>query len=327
MSSRPTLARLRQILGRQATRRWGTDYQPATRFSIGELPSESRPSALRSVLLGRDIVALSLPERAAALIALHHPSLFELQEQRMLEVGAAPHPLVGHPAAIGLNLPPLRGTLEVASDMGCLTRHAKVWDPNNARWLPFPFLGDLLLFLQDASGPYCVNWTVKKRSEDFLRSPFVMATKSERATPQRSVLQRQDIERAFYEDAGIPTHQVTLKTFDKILVANLLNLLLWHGRPTSIEPASSRHQEAADFVRRSLDSDLTQFEMAKRLAAQFGCSVQEDAKPFIKQLIWRRVVRVDLFQTLGDNIPLSSEKVDPFVRYEGLFSRSAHADR
>ncbi|WP_018609912.1 hypothetical protein [Uliginosibacterium gangwonense] len=325
--SRPTLARLRQILDRQAVRRWGAEYQPATRFSIGELPSESRPSALRSALVGRDIVTLSLPERAAALVALHNPNLFDLQEQRMLEVCAAPHPLVGHPTAIGCNLLPLRGTLEIASEKGWLTRHAKTWDQNNARWLPFPFLGDLLLFLRDDNGPYCINWTVKKRAEDFVRSPFAMSKKSERNTPQQSVLQRHEIESEFYADAGIPTHQITLKTFDKTFVSNLLNLILWHNRSTSIEPASSRYDEAVEFVRQCIDTDTPQYEIAKRLAAQFSCPVQEDAKPFIKQVIWHRVVRVDLFQTLGDNIPLCSEIFDPFVRYAALFARGAHVDR
>lgn len=325
--SRPTLARLRQILDRQAVRRWGSEYQPATRFSIGELPSESRPSVLRSALVGRDIVTLSLPERAATLVALHHPNLFDVQEQRMLEVGAAQHPLVGHPTAIGLNLPPLRGTLEVASEKGWLTRHAKIWDQSNARWLPFPFLGDLLLFLHNENGPYCINWTVKKRAEDFVRSPFAMSKRSERSTPQQSVLQRHEIESEFYADAGIPTYRITSKTFEKTLVCNLLNLTLWHDRATSISPTSNLHDEAVDFVRQCIGSDLPQYEVAKRLAAQFGCSVQEDAKPFIKQLIWRRTVRVDLFQTVGDNIPLCSETIDPFNRYAALFSRSTHADR
>lgn len=327
MSTRPTLARLRQILDRQGVRRWGPDYQPAIRFSTGELPSESRPGALQSALLGRDVVALSLPERAATLVALHHPNLFELQEQRMLEVGPAPHPLIGHPAAIGLRLPPLRGTVEIASEMGCLARHAKVWDEDNARWLPFPFLGDLLLFLRDEEGPYCVNWPIKKRDEDFRRSPFAMAKISERKTPQRSVLQRQEIEEAFYADADSPSYQIAASTFDKTFISNLLNLFLWHKRQPSIEISAIQYRAVLDFVRQSLDTDLPLHELAKKVASELNCSVQEGAKPIIKQMIWRREVRVDMFQVLGDNIPLFSERVDPFVRYKNLFARSAHADR
>src|SRR3546814_21110397 len=61
--------------------------------------------------------------------------------------------------------------LDVAHRFKALSKHPVIWIDNGQgepSRLPFPYLGDFLVFLTDEQGPYCVNWSVKARYEDFL---------------------------------------------------------------------------------------------------------------------------------------------------------------
>ena len=164
------LRRLERILSRQGgDSNWGADYQPASSLGI-EQPSISRPVGLAAAKLeGREVIGQSRVERSPLLIALHHPRCFEVHEQKMLSPVPCAHPLSGHPKATALNLPTLRGTIEVADALGCLNRHPKVWNPSANRWAPVPFVGDILLFLEDSAGPYCVKLDRQAKGFGFLK--------------------------------------------------------------------------------------------------------------------------------------------------------------
>lgn len=120
---RMTLARLRQIMRRQDPPAWGAAYQPGIFATRDEAPSISRAVQLWSEKLQRYVHGLSGPEQAALILALHHPQLFELQEQRMLPMEKRPHPLTGHPRATGMSLPDMRGTIAVAEHLDLLKLH------------------------------------------------------------------------------------------------------------------------------------------------------------------------------------------------------------
>jgi hypothetical protein len=102
---RITAARLDEILRRQNPPAFGRTYQPSILPTTAEAPPMSRPAWVKSTDLERKISTLSGPERAATVIALYQPKLFDLQEQRVLPADTAPHPLTGHPSAEGMDLP------------------------------------------------------------------------------------------------------------------------------------------------------------------------------------------------------------------------------
>lgn len=229
-----SLQRLKEIARRQDPPNWGPRYEPAIRAVREEAPSKSRFSTVWSHILDRYCHALSTPEQDALLIALHHPHLFELQEQRVLHPGPRSHPLAGHPTAVGMNLRPLAGTVQVCERLDMVGRHPCTWvnseDGLKRLPVPIPYIGDLLLFLQDEEGPYCVNWTVKKTEEDFESRPS-------RSRPPRDPLAEKDAERSrhaieeqYYADAGIPTIRITQNRMPKEFVRNLLRLFLWRHR-------------------------------------------------------------------------------------------------
>jgi hypothetical protein len=89
------VARLKQILKRQIPRRFGPDYIPSTFATRNEAPSISIPSRLNSLKFGRVIHTLSEQETHAVLLALIHPKVFEIHEQKMLSRFEDDHPMVG----------------------------------------------------------------------------------------------------------------------------------------------------------------------------------------------------------------------------------------
>lgn len=320
------LRRLERILSRQGDdQKWGADYQPASLLGT-EQPSISRPAGLVAAKLdGREVIGQSRGERSPLLVALHHPGCFEVHEQKKLSPVPCVHPLWGHPKAIALNLPTLRGTVEVADSLGCLSRHPKVWNPsvNNGLggWVPVPFVGDILLFLEDADGPYCVNWTVKQRDSDFFNRSIRKKPLEKNALPEKREIQRHEIEEVYYKDGFIPTYRVTKWIFDKELSINLLNLFYLHDRDWLEQRAWDVFLEVVDFVAERIDGRLTLHELTLCAAKHFNLDAY-DVKTVIYQAVWERRLRVDLFRKLMADEPLFRERVDVFDVYAHLFKRA-----
>ncbi len=169
-----TRARLTEILRRQDPPAFGPTYEPAIKATREEAPSNCRPAFVWSDRLQREISTLSEPERDVLAIVLYADRFFELHEQRMLPILNSPHPLAGHPRAIGLELPTSRGTLEIADELRYLKFHpvvaGKDTEEGDATSVPGCMIGDLLLFVEDRRGPFCVNLDIKSTREEFLGS-------------------------------------------------------------------------------------------------------------------------------------------------------------
>lgn len=322
-STKPSPARLAVILKRQDPPGWGRDYIPSILATREEAPSRSRPAQIWSDKLGRYVHVLSDPEHHLALIALFHPWLFELQEQRMLHCLPSPHPLDSHPRGAGVIRRSLRGTLEVSAALGALQYHATVTMPaakagEAAFVLPYPWAGDFLLFLDDGNGPYCVNWTVKKSPEDFEAPPRIGRYPKDEAKSVDAQKARHRIEAVYYLDGDIRTVRLTPFDFDRHVALNLAQIILWTKRP---HPFSQ--EQVREFIiefRAAIGTDIPAFTLLWQMARAHGCEVY-DLKVVLHQAIWHRTLRIDLFQPFHIDKPFLQEKRDPLAVYGHWFSR------
>lgn len=310
-----------EIMRRQLSPSWGTSYQPGIRATVSEAPSVSRPSEFWAERLGRTVHALSSIEARAMILALWNPALFELHEQRMLSMVPTVNPLTGHPRADGLALSPLQGTIAVADRLDAVSFHptmryvdAKLGKVDVAA----PLFGDLLLFLYDAGGPYCVNWSVKQTEEDFARSIDLQKRTRNPNKDAAKAITRHAIEAQYYEDAGIRTVRVVLKDFPDILFHNLRVLFLHQRRP-DVTPATE-----ADMIDRLTAATRTGEPpqgILLSMAARHGHSI-DILQKLAFHCMWTRKVKVDLFrQSVFLDIRLRPETIDPFQHYAKLFSR------
>ncbi|WP_243667354.1 hypothetical protein, partial [Pseudomonas brassicae] len=72
------------IRSRQAHFAWGDIYTPSVLAVPREAPKGSRISRMNSRKLGRAIHSLSTPEAVFTQLALFHPQLLDIHEQKML---------------------------------------------------------------------------------------------------------------------------------------------------------------------------------------------------------------------------------------------------
>ena len=319
------IQRLTAIRKRQAVDHWGKDYVAAIFATPKEAPGISRPSILVPEKLGgRDMHLLSLPEKAAGLLALHDPNTWEIQEEKVLSTGPRPHFLFGHPRAQGIHWPSLKGTVDVANRMGRLKKHPKVKFQNPKtgewQWIPFPYIGDLLLFRQDELGVFCVNWTVKDKYKDFKKR----GPRAANALPQGDSVEdddeRHELEKQYYADAEIRTVQVAGEAINKHVVANLAELFLHHGRRVALDTAERRR--ITDGFVESIGTSPPIFEHIQKLSQLFAVDAQV-VQTVLRQGIWRREIRVDLYQPLLRDQPLKPEIKDVLEQYSAWFIRSA----
>lgn len=313
--------RLKRYTGRQGTPAWGKDYQPAIRATPQEAPRISRPTTLWSARLGREVHLLSQPETKAAYLALFHSGLFDLHEQRVLSPVPACHPLQGSPAGMGLRFPTLNGTIAIADKLGAVKRHPKVFHDfggGEFGWVPLPYIGDLLLFLMDAYGPYCVNWNIKLTQADFLRPGPRPLGRARLRDPDPSAEIRHLIEEAYYGDGGIRTVRVTGTQLDESLIANLRDLFGWHGREQNATEA--QRLAALQMLRNGIDSDQPAYLLVREAARTIQLA-EYDVMVVLYQAIWRRELRVDLFSPLLMTKRLIAEREDPLQRYAAWFER------
>ena len=319
----PNLARLREILRRQDPPAWSPDYEPAIKAVREEAPPRSRPAQVLSAKLNRYCHVLSSVELSVLFIALCHPDLIELHEQRMLSMEPCLHPLSGHPLSIGLDLPRLEGTISVAQRLDYLNLHPKVYlsDPktNSKTPVPFPWTGDFLLFLVDKNGPYCLNWTVKGVSEDFNRSFGNGHPIKNQKQDAANVRARHAIEELYYLDAGIRTIRIVERDLPVNLIRNLRTLVLLHERPVDL-PAEVRI-ELIERLRASVQTGRPPLEILLSLRHRFYIDLYS-LKVAFYQAIWTRELRVDLFSNpIFISCPLMPEKKDVLVRFAHWFSR------
>lgn len=322
--TRPSPTRLTQIIQRQDPPGFGPNYVPAIKATREEAPQRSRPAWVWWEHVGRELSTLSSVERAILLICLYHPGVWEVHDQRMLPPMPRPHPLSGHPKAGGLNFPPMRGTVDVSDSLGLLRFHPLIKVPvepgsNEFKKVPFPWIGDLLLFLDDEQGPYNVNLDIKWDAKEFEQANIDIELHGTRAKQsQGKVKARHAVEAKLYADAGIPTHQLSHTDYDDHVVANLHQLYLWHSRKTDFN--DTQCTEIVGLFNQSMLTGEPAIEIAWALCARYGWQF-DDVKVVLHHAIWNRQIRIDLFRPFLFDMPLCPEKVDILAAYGAWFRR------
>lgn len=315
-------ARLRLIRKRQWKDSWGADYVPAIRATPQEAPGISKATILLPQKLGgRPFHTLSPNETWAALLALFHPGVWDVHEQRVLYPEPRPNFLFGHPKSLGKHFPPFKGTLDVCERMGILERHpkcrVKLGADSELKFAPFPYAGDLLLFLTDDDGPYVVNWTVKDKLKSF-RTRLPKPGKPQLSHDDLSTLERHAMEMLYYQDANIPTRQIAGKLIDFDLRCNLQDLFLTHGEPTPL-PAGLELRLWQHF-NEHVGSQTTALKLVRAAAQRLGVTPSV-ISTVLKKGVWKRQIKVDLFRPFCIDKRLRPEVDDPLEVYAHWFTR------
>jgi hypothetical protein len=326
---RPSVVRLRTILDRQGEDRFDGKYVPAILATPREAPSISNASRVRLWELGGRWGHLLSPwERHVLVLGLHLRcafGFFDVHEQKMLSPIPRVHPLFSHPRGAGLDLPPFRGTIDVAQRLGEFRLHpvVRLAEPaslNGFRWVAFPFVGDLLWFLEDAAGPYCVNQNVKRDDEDFRDPGRTRRFAKNLARSQERAQFRLQVEKLYYADAGIRTAEIAAAKIDFHVSANLSMLLGLRAARLSISPAE--REELVERFEVALDLPIAPCHVIHRFCGRYRRSFS-DGKAVLYQAIWNRRLRVDLFRPVLVDKPLKREIHDLADVYRGWFARSA----
>lgn len=316
------LPRLRKIMERQNVSRWGIDYIPSILATPQEAPSISRASTLNSAKLDREAHVLSIPERQAALLALYHPNLIDMQEQKLLSVSARPHPLFGYPGVIGTYLPPIKGLIDVAERLGYIKYlpRLKVENPedlSNPRMVVFPYIGDFLLFLKRFDEKiYCVNWTVKDTEVSFKRPGPSFGKILPKYEESRTSIIRHEIEDAYYRDSGIRTVRISGDKIHPHVAANLTQLFGYHRIKLTLSQA--QQDEILNKFQIALDAGVSAMEIIIMLTAN-GRFTSHECRTVFYQSIWERKLRVDLFRPILIDRSIAPENQDVLVEYSEWF--------
>ncbi|MCH5550779.1 hypothetical protein L6227_15985 [Pseudomonas syringae pv. syringae] len=306
------------IMSRQGRFEWGEKYIPSTLALPREGPKGSRISRLNSRKLGRELHALSTPEKVFTQLALYHPYLIDLHEQKMLWPVTYGHPLRGHPMAKGFFLAPVKGTVEIAKELGF--KHYEIGvdlaDGRRVK-MPFPYQGDLLLYLLGGESiPYVVNWTVKDRKEAFGERRLSSAKTPVQQSKDRAHAQlRTELEKVYYASAGIRTVQVSLDAVEPTVAANLDLLFMTHQLPLTLDP--SLLSDFSGAVSEAVEQGDPVAYVAIRYAKRWGSRDQFIAK--IYQDIWERKLPVNFFRPILIDRPLSTDGGDLLEAYGTLF--------
>ncbi|WP_150728285.1 transposase [Pseudomonas fluorescens] len=306
------------IVSRQGRFKWGDIYIPSTLAVTSEAPKGSRISRLNSRKLGRTLHAMSTPERVFTQLALYHPDLLDIHEQKMLSPVTSVHPLHGHPLTKGRFSHPITGTVEVAKQIGFKHYEISVENLNGRpQKVPFPYQGDLLLYMCGQGGiPYAVNWTVKDKKEAFVeRNRLGVKTPLQQKKDRDRAQLRAKLEEYYYSSAGIRTVQVSLDHLDPVVIANLDLLYGAHGLPTNIN--AEVLSEFSCEIKEAVKSGYPVARIAIKYGARWGFRDQFLAR--IYQDIWNRDLLVSLFEPILIDHPLNSEERDLLSIYGSLF--------
>lgn len=315
----------RRIFNRQWRDRWHVDYDAAMHATPHEAPSASRPSILRPAKLGgRAFHTLSQTETWSALLSFYNPNVWDVHEQRILYPTPRPHFLAGHPRSRGESFKPFVGTVGVADRLGVLGKHPKIrmcgdHSPDRTlEILPFFYLGDLLLFIEDELGVYAVNWNIKAAEKGFrTRLPYQFKAAPDPRNDS-AVINRHLIEETYYLDAGIRTQRITKDQFHFDLRCNLLDLFLDHSLPIQIK--NEERLKAYELFNQAIGANVPANSVCREVSARYSLLLR-DALALLRQGVWQRKIRVDLFRPLLMNQPLCPEREDPLVRYASWFVR------
>jgi len=254
---------------------------------------------------------------------MFNQALFELQEERMLATEPRPHPLFGHPLAVGMVLPPLRGTIDVCERLDMIELHSwtqmELPDGTGRVPVPIPFIGDFLLFLVDQEGPYCVNWTVKSTSEEFARRLLDSRPARNPDAEINAVRGRHAIEELYYADADIRTVRIVDRDLPDLLIQNLRSLLLVQHRAAQVD--AGIYAEICERLQASVQTGQRPLDVL--LSVMHRYDIQLDvAKACFARALWQRDVRAELIdEPIFIDRPLKPQRRDPLQVFSAWFAR------
>ena len=262
---------------------------------------------------------LSSCETSAALLALYHPSVWDVKEQKLLSTTPAQHPLATHPEAVALVLQPLRGTVDVMDRMGVLKRHPVVLLKETDNWkrVPFNYIGDLLLFLADEAGLYVVNWTVKATQAAFKR-PGPCRRIPHTGEDDAAAELRHLIEEIYYSDAGIRTVRISGDLINLDVIYNLTDLFQSHAR--TLDVSETIKAGVLSRFRDSIGTGIPAYKLISQITRDYDINF-EAARVILKQGIWSRDLRVDLYHPILMDRPLRTEERDVIDEYSDWFTK------
>jgi len=183
---------------------------------------------------------------------------------------------------------------------------------------PGCWIGDFLVLLLDAAGPYCVNLSVKKNRQEFKIPQFGVTMKTDLKRAARKAVARHRSEEILYEEVGIPTVQVASDDLNRRVVANLQQLWLWQRRPHRL--TSDQRATIQQSLREAVDTKVSAWEVLQALESREGIRTY-DAKIILYELIRERKLRIDLYQTFFIDQPMVSETRDVLDEYGHWFKR------
>lgn len=302
---------------------WINDHDPLIRAKPQEAPSASWASQLNTIRHNRVVHAISQGEMNFVLHALYNPTLFEIWDQFELESLPGEHPLQSHPELTAKWLPNHRGTLTIADSLGVLKDHPmiKVQDPEDPDakvWAPKTWIGDLLLFMFDSRGPYCVYWDVKdKRGKHDKPGPRTVSFRTTSRSTQRAAA-RYAVQRQLFAELKIRMVPVAAEDLDFDVSANLRQLFGWSLREPDIHPLIQT--DLLECWRRGLEEGDPPFVCSSSLVKKTNLDLHE-CKRFFYQAIWGRILRVDLFEPIAIDKPMVPEDRDVLEFYSTWFAR------
>ena len=322
-NTRPSAAREKTIRNRQEPMRWGSAYIPGQLGTKAEAPDESRPGTIWSQELQRLVHVMSDPERIAVLLGLYAGAK-ELHESSMLHPEPGPGPLIGYPAAHGLQILSHRGTIQIAEHLGVIKWHPsiRVPDPNrpgHTKWIGFPLLNDLLWYFDSPPQPYCVNWTVKDTPEDFQR-PFAGGFLKKRLGPNAvdDVLARHAVEEMLFRDVDVPTIKVSGTDIPRHVGLNLRALYKWQRQKADMQ--DDQRDDVIEILRARMQMGVPVFETLRHFMNRYG-GTYYDYQVVFNQAIWQRKLDVDLWTPINMDQPLRPGSKDVLQHFAAWFQR------
>jgi hypothetical protein len=212
--------------------------------------------------------------------------------------------------------------MDIAREIGFKHHEIVVEDASGNRgWVPYPYQGDLLLFLFNCRGePFAINWTVKDQAQEFRERRSTSAKTPVQQKKDRDHAElRGELERRYYASAGIRTVEVSRDLISPTIQANLDLLFGMHGLDFSLEP--NLLQDFVGAVAEAVQVGKPVAYVAIEYGARWGFRDQFIAK--IYQLIWDRKLQVDFSEPILIDRPLITGGCDLLQEFGSLFEEAA----
>jgi hypothetical protein len=305
-----------RVAERQREVKWGSAYQPAIKSVREEAPAGSRPIEIPSAMLERKIQALSKGEGYCGVVALYNPKLVDFHEQYRISPFATLHPLSFHPLWKAYVWPPTSGSVGIAERLNIQGKHPAALqsfdDDRPPNWVPLSYIGDFLLYLLTEEGIKVLAWDVKSKVGDHAK-PFNRehATRSQ----EQSAFVRDAIYREYHNELQIEVISVSGDLVPARLGETLIRLSSFASR--AVDLGNDLRQTLKDDFQTAMQNCTPPCEVINKYCPTFN--ERQQAITYYHQLVWRRDLRLDLYQPINLSVPASPEKVDILEIYAEWF--------